>query len=273
MAKVIAVAISKGGVGKTTTAINLAAKFGLNGKKVLLVDTDEQGNATYSATGLSKTEFADKGIFDMIRSFRIVSPKQFVSPTLIPNVDIIPANTLTSQILHQLPILAMQYKRAEYVYLDICLEQIKDDYDLIIIDTPPAKNSLTLSAIYAADGVLIPVKPDKYSMDSLGETVAMIDNINNDEGTNIAIFGILLTMVEKTSLANALREVLFQSEYQPYILDAEIRKGQAVNDSTVIGKPLVMYDKRSNPSIDYQTLYVAVANKLEELQNEENKGE
>ena len=263
MAKVITISISKGGVGKTTTAINLAAEFGLHGKKVLLIDTDEQGNSTFSATGLTKENFAGKGLFDMMRSFDILPPSNFVSETRIQNTDIIPANLLTGQVLHQLPILKSQYGYPEYVYLAACLEKLKEQYDVIIIDTPPAKNNLTLSAIYAADEVLIPVKPDKYSMDSLSETITMIETINKNEGTDIKVLGILLTLVEKTSLTNALRETLLASDFKDILLCAEIRKAQAVNDSTAMGMPVVVYDPKSNPAIDYEILYKEIVKKLE----------
>ena len=262
MAKVITIAISKGGVGKTTTAINLAAEFGIHGYRVLLVDMDEQGNSTFSATGLSKDNFVGKGLFDMMRSFKLLPPSNFVSETKIPNTDIIPANLLTSQVLNQLPILKTQYGYAEYVYLASCLEDLKANYDIIIIDTPPAKNNLTLSALYAADEVLIPVKPDKYSADSLGETFTMIDTINKTEGVTINILGVLLTLVEKTSLTNAIREMFLASDFKDLVLCSEIRKAQAVNESTAMGMPVVLYDQKSNPSIDYAILYKEITEKI-----------
>lgn len=262
MATTIAVAISKGGVGKTTTAVNLAAEFGLNGYKVLLVDTDEQGNATFSATGQMKSEFEGKGLFEMLRGFEILHPSQFISPTTIPGVDIIPTNELTAQVISLLPILKAQYKYSESIYLAACLEKVKSDYDFIVIDTPPAKNALTLSALYASDHVIIPVKADKYCIDSLGETMAVIENLNRNEGTNINLLGILFTMIEKTTLTSVIMDSLSNSEYADKIFWIDIRKGQAVNESTAMGQPVVIYNKRSNPAQDYHELYKQVINKL-----------
>lgn len=266
MAKVITVAISKGGVGKTTTAVNLAAEFGIHGHRVLLIDMDEQGNATLSATGKDKEEFPGKGVFDMLRAFGISTPNTFISPTLIPNVDVIPTNMLTNQILNQLPILKMQYGHAEYVYLSACLETLKDTYDVIVIDTPPAKNNLTLSALYAADDVIIPVKADKYCMESLTETIAMIDNIKRAEGVEINVLGILLTIVERTALTRSLRDVLIESEYSSLLFKTEIRKAQAVNESTAYMMPVVIYNDKCNPALDYESLYYEIKNKLPEIQ-------
>lgn len=265
MTRVITVAISKGGVGKTTTSINLAAELGIHGKKVLLVDTDEQGNATSSATGRGKDEFGGKGIFDMIRSFGLSHPHDFISPSSIPNVDVIPSNSLTNQILNQLPILKTQYGQAEYFYLAACLEKVKDDYDFIIIDTPPAKNNLTLSALFAADEVIIPVKADKYCMESLTETIAMIDKLKNAENIDINILGILLTIVEKTVLARTIRDTIEDSEYGNLLFKTEIRKAQAVNESTAYMIPVVMYDEKANPSQDYEALYNEILTKEAEL--------
>ena len=262
MIPVISIAISKGGVGKTTTAVNLAAEFGLHGYKVLLIDTDEQGNATFSATGKTKEEFEQKGIFNMLKAFNILPPSNFISPTLIPNTDIIPANSHTAQALHQLPILQSEYKFPECVYLSMCISQVKEDYDVVIIDTPPAKNTLTQSALYASDHVIIPVKADKYCIDSLFETLALINTVEKNTDTKINLLGILLSMVEKTALTRVVEESLLACEYGEDVLPVEIRKTQAVNESTAAGKPVVMYNKRCNATEDYRALYNIVVKKL-----------
>ena len=261
MARTIAVTISKGGVGKTTTAVNLAAEFGIHGKKVLLVDMDEQGNATISATGKNKEDFTGKGVFDMMRAFKISEPTSFISPSSIPNVDILPSNPLTNQILNQLPILKMQYGYAEYVYLSVCLEPMREKYDVIIIDTPPAKNNLTLSALYAADDVIIPLKADQYSIEALTETIAMIEALKKAENIDINILGVLFTIVERTALMRSVRDMLNDSEYRDIVFKTEIRKAQAVNESTVYAMPVVIYDEKSNPSKDYEALYEEIISK------------
>lgn len=254
---VITVAVTKGGVAKTTTAVNLAAEMGMHGARTLLVDMDEQGNSTLSATGKNREEFNNAALFDAYRTFGFpgCSTDNFIHPTLLANVDILPCSGYSLMIPDQAAILHKTRGYPDYAFLSAILQNIeKTHYDFVVIDTPPGKNTFSLSGIYAADHILIPLHPDKYSIDSLNETYRLIEAMNRDNDMNINILGILLTIVEKVNFTKLLRENLAGGVYGPLKLETEIRKGQAVNDAT-LGGPVVMWDPKSNPAKDYKALY------------------
>ena len=257
---VITVAVTKGGVAKTTTAVNLAAEMGLHGARTLLVDMDEQGNSTLSATGKNREEFNNAALFDAYRSFGFpgCTTDHFIHETNIPNVDILPCSGFSLMIPDQAEILHKTRNFPAYAFLSAILQNIEQvAYDFVVIDTPPGKNTFSLSGIYAADHVIIPLHPDKYSIDSLNETYRLIDTMMRENDMTINVLGILLTIVEKVTFTKLLRESLCSGAYAGLKLDTEIRKGQAVNDAT-LGGPVVIEDPRSNPAKDYKALYEEV---------------
>lgn len=261
---VITVAVTKGGVAKTTTAVNLAAELGLHGARTLLVDMDEQGNATQSATGKNREAFNNAALFDAYRTFGFpgCTTDHFIHETILPNVDILPCSGFSLMIPDQAEILHKTRNYPAYAFLCAILQNIEGrSYDFIIIDTPPGKNTFSLSGIYAADHIIIPLHPDKYSIDSLNETYRLIETMMRENDISIHVLGILLTIVEKVNFTKVLRENLNTGAYAAMKLQTEIRKGQAVNDAT-LGGPVVIEDPKSNPAKDYKALYEEVIGRI-----------
>lgn len=254
---VITVAVTKGGVAKTTTAVNLAAEMGLHGYRTLLVDLDEQGNTTLSATGNNRETYNNAALFDAYRTFGFpgCTTDHFIHKTTLENVDILPCSGFSLMIPDQAEILHKTRNFPAYAFLSAILQNIEGvAYDFVVIDTPPGKNTFSLSGIYAADHIIIPLHPDKYSIDSLNETYRLIETMMRENDMTINVLGILLTIVEKVNFTKILRENLLSGAYAGLKFETEIRKGQAVNDAT-LGGPVVVWDPKSNPAKDYKALY------------------
>ncbi len=272
MGTVITVAMTKGGVGKTTTAVNIAAAFAMHGHSVCLIDLDQQGNATYAVTGQAKYNFNDVGLFDLFMTYGMVNQRvsSYIHETRIPNLRVLPATGMTNQIPPLLSILNARHAEIkEYQVLNACLEPLREMFEIIIIDTPPAKDPLTISGIYAADRVLMPVTADKFSLDALMETCSLIQSINREDKKDIDVLGVLLTKIERNSATALIRKKLHTQEFAPLMLQTEIRKGAAVTDSTLLGGPVLLTDPRSNPSKDYLALYEEIAKELFGHDNEQ----
>lgn len=260
----ISVCIEKGGVGKTVTVTNMAALMAQSGKKVLVVDMDAQGNCTYTLTGARVTDsrFARCGVYDMLRAYGISGAENYVSYTEFAGIDIIPANANTPMASRQLQILAQSENESINSFLAMSLAQVAENYDYVLIDTPPSRDLMVTNALVASDFVLIPCVCDDYSRDSVYRTIGMCRDLEKDEGVPIDILGILLTMVEKTALTEVIRDELRSGQFGDKLFKAEIRKGQAVKDSTRLGAPVVLCARTSNPAKDYVKAYEELESRI-----------
>ncbi len=164
----------------------------------------------------------------------------------------------------QLQILEQSESTSINMFLAMCLAQVAGEYDFILIDTPPSRDVMVTNALMASDFVLIPCVCDDYSRDSVYRTVAMCQQLEHDEGEKIDVLGIILTMVEKTALTEVIRNELRESQLGSKLFAAEIRKGQAVKDSTRLGAPVVLCARSSNPAKDYAKVYAELKTRIEQ---------
>ena len=164
----------------------------------------------------------------------------------------------------QLQILEQSESTSINMFLAMCLAQVAGEYDYILIDTPPSRDVMVTNALMASDFVLIPCVCDDYSRDSVYRTVAMCQQLEHDEGEKIDVLGIILTMVEKTALTEVIRNELRESQLGSKLFTAEIRKGQAVKDSTRLGAPVVLCARSSNPAKDYAKVYAELKTRVEQ---------
>ena len=265
MAITVTVAVEKGGVGKTTTCVNLAAAMAAAGKKVLAVDMDTQANCTYFLTGNKKrTEaYKNRGVAEMLRAYGLVEPGAFIHPTQIPGVDIIPSNAASVTLPETLNTLAQNYADSKNRFLAYCLAKVSEGYDYVLIDTPPNLEVMTASALLAADYLLMPFNAEEQALDGLQNIDELRRRLEQQEDAEIQLLGILLTMTERTAYTNYMRQQVAESEYGKYLLKTEIRKGTAIKESATIGQPAVLCAASSNPAKDYVALYEELKARME----------
>jgi chromosome partitioning protein len=243
MGKIIAVANQKGGVGKTTTTINLGACLAQNGSRVLLVDMDPQSNTT---SGLGK-DSSSGDIYELFAGVKKL--KDIITKTDTENLFLIPASiNLTAAELELAP-LEEREKVLKYFLADVI-----DDYDYIIIDCPPSLGLLTVNSLTAAHSVLIPLQCEYYAMEGLGQLTKTIGLIREGLNRSLSLEGILLTMFTKSN--NLSKEVVRQiNEYFPKeVFKTIIPRNVRLSEAPSYGVPITVYDRNSAGAVSYTQL-------------------
>ena len=258
MGKIIAIANQKGGVGKTTTTVNLAAALGVLEKKVLLIDADPQANAS-SGLGIIVEE-VENGSYQLLE--HAITAKEAIVPTNSPNLDIIPAHIDLVAIEIEL----VDKERREFK-LKEALEEIKEEYDYILIDCAPSLGLITLNALVAADSVIIPIQCEYFALEGLGKLLNTIKSIQKIHNENLDIEGLLLTMYDsRLRLSNQVVEEV-KKHFQNMVFKTIIQRNVRLSEAPSFGESIIAYDATSKGAVNY----INLANEILKLNSKDGK--
>lgn len=242
MGKIISIANQKGGVGKTTTSINLSTLLAKKGKKVLMIDADPQGNAS-SGVGIDRDDI-ELSVYDIL--INDVEIKDVVKKTNVKNLDLCPSNiNLAGAEVELVSVMSREHRLKEK------LDVIKEEYDFIIIDCPPSLGLITLNAFTASDSVLIPVQCEYYALEGLGQLLNTISLVKKHLNKEIEVEGALLTMYDaRTNLSNqVVKEV--KKYFNDKVYKNVIPRNVKLSEAPSYGMPISLYDPRSKGAKSY----------------------
>lgn len=250
MGKTIAIVNQKGGVGKSTTAVNLGACMAEKGKSVLLIDIDPQGNAT-SGVGIDKSNL-EHSVYDVLIGG--VAIRSVIRETNIEQLSVLPANIdLAGAEIELVSMISRESRLTRIV------EEIINDFDYIFFDCPPSLGLLTVNALTAANSIIVPIQCEYYALEGLGQLVKTIDLVQNNLNPDLKIEGVLLTMYDaRTNLSQQVIEEV-KKYFQEKVYNTIIPRNVRLSEAPSFGKPIILYDPNSKGAIAYRDLAKEVA--------------
>lgn len=255
MGKIIAIANQKGGVGKTTTTVNLAASLGVLEKKVLLIDADPQANAT-SGLGID-VDSVEYGTYQLLE--HTMSVDEVIIPTDSPNVDLVPAHIDLVAIEIEL----VDKDNREYM-LKEALKGLGDRYDFVLIDCAPSLGLLTLNALTAADSVMIPIQCEYFALEGLGKLLNTVKSVQKIHNNDLDIEGMLLTMYDsRLRLSNQVVEEV-KKHFADMVFDTIIQRNVRLSEAPSYGESIIKYDASSKGASNYLNLANEILKKNKE---------
>ncbi len=251
MTKIISIANQKGGVGKTTTTINLATSLSAINKKVLLVDADPQGNAS-TGIGINYKDRAPS-LYDLIINRELNTSA--IKKTIVPNLSIVSANTNLAAAEVELA----NIEKREFVLADILLKA--KSFDFILIDCPPALGLLTINSLVASNSVIVPLQSEFFALEGMSSLVNTIQLIKENFNPKLSFEGILLTMVDKRNTLSSLVEKDVREHFGEIVYKTTIPRNVKISEAPSHGKPAIIYDVNCSGSMAYIGLAREIMNK------------